>query len=124
MKQLLLMRGVPGVGKSTFIKEKGLENYTLSPDTLRLQFGSLIYNEEGRIAITQDKDNLVWKTLFEILENRMSNGEFTVIDATHSTGKLIKRYEKLVRKYGYRAYVVTLEQDLDTSCSRVTTYAL
>lgn len=118
MKQLLLMRGVPGVGKSTFIKENGLENYTLSPDTLRLQFGSPIYNEEGRIAITQDKDNLVWKTLFEILENRMSNGEFTVIDATHSTGKLIKRYEKLAKVYGYRVYVVTLEEDLDTLIER------
>lgn len=118
MKQLLLMRGAQGAGKSTFIKENGLEPYTLSPDTLRLQFGSPIYNEEGRLAITQDKDNLVWKTLFEILENRMYNGEFTVVDATHSTGKLIKKYEKLAKVYGYRIYVVTLEKDLDTLLKR------
>lgn len=118
MKQLVLMRGAPGASKSTFIKEHGLENYALSPDTLRLQFGSPIYNEQGRLAITQDKDKQVWDTLFEILENRMQNGEFTIIDATHSTGKLIKRYEKLVKRYGYRAYVVTLEQDLDTLLQR------
>ncbi|WNM51069.1 RNA ligase [Staphylococcus phage Alsa_3] len=117
-EKLFLINDYIVTHNTTFIKEHGLENYALSPDTLRLQFGSPIYNEQGRLAITQDKDKQVWDTLFEILENRMQNGEFTVIDATHSTGKLIKRYEKLVKKYGYRAYVVTLEQDLDTLLQR------
>lgn len=38
MRILLLMRGVPGSGKSTFIKEQGLEPYTLSADGLRLLY--------------------------------------------------------------------------------------
>ena len=33
MRTLLLMRGAPGCGKSTFIKQHGLEPYTLCADT-------------------------------------------------------------------------------------------
>ena len=118
MKQLVLMRGVPGAGKSTFIKENGLEPYTISPDELRQMHTSPVYNEQGMRVISQKHDNQVWDNLMEILEERMINGDFTVIDATHSTGKLIKKYETLARKYRYRTYVVTVEQDLDTLIER------
>ena len=118
MKQLVLMRGVPGAGKSTFIKENSLEPYTISPDELRQMHTSPVYNEQGMRVISQKHDNQVWDNLMEILEERMINGDFTVIDATHSTGKLIKKYETLARKYRYRTYVVTVEQDLDTLIER------
>ena len=36
MNVLTLLRGCPGVGKSTFVKEHGLEDYTISTDALRL----------------------------------------------------------------------------------------
>lgn len=36
MRTLVLLRGLPGVGKSTWIKEQGLEPYTLSADQIRL----------------------------------------------------------------------------------------
>lgn len=36
MRTLLLFRGAPGCGKSTYIKEHDLEKYTLSADTIRL----------------------------------------------------------------------------------------
>ncbi|AAX92304.1 RNA ligase [Staphylococcus phage Twort] len=118
MRQLVLLRGVPGVGKSTYIKENGLEQFTLSPDVLRTQCGSPVYNTKGQQVTTQENDNYIWTLLLEILEQRMIRGDFTVIDATHSTSKLIKKYEKLARKYRYRTYVVTLEEDLDTLLER------
>lgn len=36
MRTLVLLRGLPGVGKSTWIKAQGLEPYTLSADQIRL----------------------------------------------------------------------------------------
>lgn len=37
MRVLLLFRGAPGCGKSTFIDKNGLRPYALSADEIRLQ---------------------------------------------------------------------------------------
>lgn len=106
MKKLLLLRGAMGVGKSTFIKEKRLENYTISSDEIRLMLRSPVLNEFGDYTISQKDNNKAWKLLFEIVEKRMNSGEFIVVDATHITGKSIKQYKKLANKYRYRVYVI------------------
>ena len=36
MRDLIIMRGCPGSGKSTAIKDAGLSAYTISPDSIRL----------------------------------------------------------------------------------------
>lgn len=118
MKQLVLLRGCPAVGKSTWIKENGLEPYTISADVIRTQWSSLVYDTNGKVVINQEKDHLVWKNIFEMLESRMEKGEFTVIDATHSTNKLIQQYKNLVTKYGYRVIVVDFKEDLETIIER------
>ena len=35
MRTLLLLRGAPGAGKSTWIEENNLQNYTLEADKFR-----------------------------------------------------------------------------------------
>lgn len=106
MKKLLLLRGAMGVGKSTFIKEKELENYTISSDKIRLMLRSPVLNESGDYTISQKDNNKVWKLLFKIVEKRMNLGEFIVVDATHITNKSIRQYKKLANKYRYRVYVI------------------
>lgn len=118
MKQLILLRGCPGSGKSTFIKENGLESFTLSPDILRTQMSAPIYNTAGERVISQENDGRVWKLLFDILESRMKNGEFIIVDATHSTAKLINKYKQLRATYGYRTFVVNFEVPLETCLKR------
>jgi hypothetical protein len=44
--------------------------------------------------------------MFDILEKRMSLGEFTIIDATHTKRKDIDRYKKLARDYRYRVWCI------------------
>lgn len=108
MRTLLLMRGAPGSGKSTWIKNNHLENYTLSPDNIRLLCSSISMNINGDYKILQDpkNENKVWEILFNLLEYRMSRGEFTVIDATCSKTKDINQYKDLADKYKYRIYIV------------------
>ena len=106
MRILLLLRGVPGSGKSTFIKEQGLEPYTLSADALRLLYSSPVLDNEGRWCISQHFDKVMWPLLMNTLEERMKRGCLTVVDATNIRGKDMTNYKKLANEYKYRVYVV------------------
>lgn len=108
MRTLLLMRGAPGAGKSTWVKEHNLEDYTLCPDNLRVLCASKELLPDGSFRITQERnnENKVWSILFDILEYRMSRGEFTVIDATCSKTKDIQQYKDLADHYRYRIFIV------------------
>lgn len=121
MKQLLLMQGEPGCGKTSFIKEKGLKAYTISPDDIRLEYSSpqWVINENGQPSqvISQSINKKVWNKVYEILEFRMSNGDFTVVDATHADKKQLGKYKNLGEKYGYRIYLVNLSNK-DVSMSK------
>lgn len=106
MKNLFLLRGLPGCGKSTWIKKNELEPYTLSSDKLREMFGGLEYNLEGNLTISSKRDKLVWETLFNMLEARMQRGLTTIIDATNIKEASMNKYKALADKYFYRVYVV------------------
>lgn len=108
MRVLLLFRGSAGCGKSTFIEKHGLKPYTLCADDIRMMCASPTLQTDGSRAISQANDKVVWNTLFRILETRMQNGEFTVIDATNSKTAEMKRYKDLANNYRYRIYCVDM----------------
>lgn len=109
MRDLIIMRGCPGSGKSTAIKEAGLENYTLSLDTIRLMLRAPEVTENSTYSISQQDNALVFELLDTMLINRMKTGSPTIIDATHcSSGKFhtkqINRYRELAKQYKYRLF--------------------
>ena len=106
MRILLLLRGAPGCGKSTWIEKNGLKPYALSADNLRLLCQSPIMQVDGTEGISQENDRVTWKTLFDLLEVRMQKGEFTVIDATNSKTSEMNGYRELCNLYRYRMYCV------------------
>ena len=106
MRVLLLLRGSAGCGKSTWIEQNGLKQYTLCADDIRLMCSSPVLTVSGKEEINPCNDTVVWSTLFKILELRMQNGEFTVIDATNSKTSEMNRYKELCSAYKYRIYCV------------------
>lgn len=106
MRILLLLRGSPGCGKTTWIEQHGLTRYALSADDIRLMCAGPTMMPDGKMAINPNNDNAVWATLFKLLEIRMQNGEFTVIDATNSKTSEMNRYKELCAAYKYRMYCV------------------
>ena len=106
MRTLILLRGTPGSGKSTWLKKKGLMPYVLSADNIRLLYKSPAIDSLGNTSIDQSTNRDAWKTLFEILEKRMSIGEFTIIDACNSKTSEMNLYKSLAEKYRYRIYCV------------------
>ena len=118
MRTLLLFRGAPGCGKSTYIKEHNLEQYVLSADTLRFMCQSAQETPAGQMEISPQNDDVVWEMLFKLLEVRMSHGEFTVIDATNSKTVEMNRYKNLAKQYRYRMYVIDMTDLPIEECKR------
>lgn len=108
MRTLLLFRGAPGCGKSTFIKDHNLEQYSLSADNIRLMCQAPVQKADGTYGIATSNDTYVWKLLFDMLEQRMKRGEFVIIDATNSLTADMARYKHLVELYRYRALIVDM----------------
>jgi predicted kinase len=118
MRILVLMRGLPGSGKSTWIRENGLEPYTLSADKLRLMYSAPVLNQCGVLDVCQKKNTLVFKTLMEILSVRMNNGDFTIIDACHISESDFQKYRDLAKKYRYRVIAVDFSDVPLEECKR------
>ncbi len=106
MRKLIILRGAMGSGKSTFIKEKNLEHFTLSADKIRFLFNAPELTISYTEAIPQFNNKKVWELLYHLLEERMKKGEFTIIDAVHAKKEDVMFYKKLAEKYRYRIYVI------------------
>ena len=118
MRVLLLFRGAPGCGKSTYINENGLAPYALSADTIRMQCSSPVLATSGEVSISQKNDKVVWDMLFQMLELRMQAGCLTVIDATNSKTSEMNRYKAMAKQYRYRIYVIDMTALPIAECKR------
>ena len=116
MRMFLLLRGLPGSGKSTFIKENNLSDYTVSADNLRLILGSNELNIDGSYKVNQSVSKTMWKILYNILEYRFKIGAFTILDATNIKTKDIKKASKLAKEYRYRVYCLDFTEVEISSC--------
>lgn len=121
MRHLYILRGVPGVGKSTLIDKYNLGQFTLSADDIRQKYANtdyvIEYDENNKPSVKETinsrKESTVWETLKEMLEARMERGETTIIDATHTNTRALRNYNKLVKKYRYRVFTIQVNKPLD-----------
>lgn len=118
MRTLLLLRGIQASGKSTWIKENNLEPYTLSADNIRLNIANPVLLEDGSYEISQKYNKVTWELLYKYLEMRMQNGDFTIIDATHSDLKLLNKYKDLASTYKYTMYCLEFDVPLEETLRR------
>lgn len=108
MRLLILTRGLPGCGKSTFLQTNLTEEQrtcVISADDIRLQYGCLKTNADGTKSIDQRNDRLVWEHIRKLVENRMKRGETTIIDATSYDIANIKSWKSLSQQYRYDVVV-------------------
>lgn len=106
MRYLVFLRGVPGSGKSTFVRENNLEPYTISSDSVRLLLKPPVLSVIGKPALSQQINPRVWGLIYSLIKSRMEDGDFTILDATNAANTDIAKYRKLVRTYRYTAFCV------------------
>lgn len=92
-------------GKSSWADAK-FEPYVLSTDKIRLLLQSPITDIFGSPVISQKNNKEMGRILMEVLETRMSRGEFIVLDATHAKPNSWRKYDSLIQKYQYRVAVL------------------
>lgn len=113
-RQLWLLRGVAGAGKSTFIEEWGLENYVISTDNFRMLLTNPKMNEIGFRLTDNNISHKAFEYTYEFIEERCKNGVFTVVDNMNLAVKQFESVIKIGEKYGYKIYVIDFDMDLNT----------
>lgn len=106
MRYLVFLRGIPGSGKSTFVKENRLEPYTISSDEVRLLIKPPILSVSGKTVISQKINRRVWGLIYSLIKCRMAEGEFTILNATNAGNADIAKYRQIVKAYRYEAFCV------------------
>lgn len=114
-RTLVLMRGFPGIGKSTFLRWQGASNYVVCPDSLRLLFSAPTEqkDDDGAVymGIDQSHNRQVWQMVKNIVRTRLVGGSPTIIDATFIAERSIEPWQKLAQEYGFRFVIIDFIAD-------------
>ena len=109
MAKLIILSGIPGSGKSTFAKEYNEGPLViLSTDNIR----RMITGDAGCL----DKDDVMWKYIYEILAKPHVNATY-IVDATNLVFKRRKSYLEYHRNFD-TVELIYLHVDLQTALER------
>ena len=106
MRYLVLTRGAPGAGKSTFLRQQGLAPFTLSPDDFRLRLGGIAMTAEGDLGISHAHEKQVWREVEEALDFKMGQGQLVVMDATFQRGRDFTLPLQCAERHRYEVFCV------------------
>ena len=105
MRIMLVLRGAPASGKTTFVKKNKLEQFKISMDDIRVALYGYEANRSGDLSVPQQFNKRVYDIYEETLIERMEREEFLVVDNTHTKTDDLKKLKKLCQKYKYRLFI-------------------
>lgn len=106
MRAIYVLRGAPGAGKSTWVRENGYAPLSISPDTVRLTEVGIDFDASGTPSISQREDRVIWEKVKVLVEERMQRGLTTVLDSTMADLSRMSVFCNLAERYRYRIYIV------------------
>lgn len=106
MRNIVIVRGPQGTGKSSFLKRLGLEGHSVSFDATRQVVSGDTVGTDGRMTIPQQHNQLVRALTFESLRRRMADGETIGFEATLPTARDVQDVTDIAREFGYAILVI------------------
>lgn len=121
-RYLFVTRGLPGAGKSTFIKNTFPIGITIiCPDALRLQeFARLKkkYVKALSRVETPINEHKIWTIAFKNLEASLQKNKYTVFDATNTLERYLTKYNKLCKQYNVKLIIISFEKVNIDECKK------
>lgn len=106
--EVIMMSGLPGTGKDTWIRDHVPEYPVVSLDDIRKELDVLPTDNQG-IVIQKAK---------ELAKAYLRNHQPFVLNATNVTKEIRQKYINLFERYGARVRIVYLETDWNTQLQR------
>ena len=113
---LVILRGLPASGKSTWVRSQGLSQYVVSSDALRLLCGNATFNVQGWVDIAQTHQPAVWDIVYKVVEMRLRRRMFTVLDTTCIRLRDLRSWVSLARSFGVIPVVVDFTGVPEAEC--------
>lgn len=118
-KKIIILRGLPASGKSTFVKNNHLHDYVLSMDILRKMFCAPVSVDDGKyFHISQDYNKQVAEMFMTLLKARLANGSFTVVDNTNLSARGFNEIVDLAKSHGFEILVVDFNTPMNECIER------
>lgn len=110
MKELFLVRGAPGAGKSTFAKTLAMRPDVPGFSYPHFENDMFIYNDKGEYKWTPERACEAASKCVHATEVAMKHEhERIVVSNTFNTEWQLETYIDLAAKYGYRVTVLVVE---------------
>lgn len=101
MKNAIILRGIQGSGKSTFIKNYLKDINICSADNFFMSNGTYLFDFNLL--------HLAHKKCFEDFQNYIINSQDVVVDNTNITSSSYKKYIDLAKQYDYNIIIIEFD---------------
>lgn len=118
MPQLCILKGAPGTGKTTMIREAGLEHIALSPDHFRALLSGRRLDHSGCQSSNMERNGVVFAAFWEAVDYRIRQGENLVLEGVFADCGMIETNILKAIALGYEVRIIDLTRVVDRNTAR------
>lgn len=113
MRNLFVLRGAPGTGKSTFIRSHHWHHLSVGLDDVRALFSADFTDLDGdpTFSISPHASRQIFTAYTHAVTTRLAQGATVFLDCTHPDFASFKDAAQRAEHYGYRVHVLDFQGD-------------